>query len=298
MRMQDVLAAVPGLEKRFVHYLESQGYIRPKKLQKARIARRDYTPEDLRRIRTIWTYYRRGISVQRAYELATRSDVDGAYVFSPAPLRRWPELLRVARASEHVVEVAAVYGETADAVVRMRVPHESDLYAVLDALFEARLISGLPQVYRHAAGATWRAVPGSAKREHASSARAWKERGMRAWVLIKVPAKQIGGLVDELRSYPGVVEASAIYGETDVIAKVEVPDQDALDDLVLNRIQSIEAVESTRTFIAVGSMQWQREREAGTPAEPDRHQDHTPLPQESPSSVEPAASGSPLSSTG
>src|SRR5581483_12403438 len=153
MRMQDVLAAVPGLEKRFVHYLESQGYIRPRKLQKARIARRDYTPEDLRRIRTIWTYYRRGIAIQRAYELATRADVDGAYVFSPAPLRRWPELLQVAQASEHVIEVAAVYGETADVVVRLRVPHDSDLYAVLDALFEARLISGLPQVYRHAARA-------------------------------------------------------------------------------------------------------------------------------------------------
>ena len=82
---------------------------------------------------------------------------------------------------------------------------------------------------------------------------------MKAWVLIKVPAKQIGGLVDELRSYPGVVEASAIYGETDVIAKVEVPDQDALDELVLHRIQGIEAVESTRTFIAAGGMQWQRD---------------------------------------
>jgi DNA-binding Lrp family transcriptional regulator len=76
---------------------------------------------------------------------------------------------------------------------------------------------------------------------------------------MKVPAKQIGGLVDELRSYPGVVEASAIYGETDVIAKIEVPDQDALDELVLHRIQSIEAVESTRTFIAAGGMQWQRD---------------------------------------
>ena len=82
---------------------------------------------------------------------------------------------------------------------------------------------------------------------------------MRAWVLIKVPAKQIGGLVEELRSYPGVMEASGIYGETDVIAKVEVPDQNALDDLVIHRIQSIDAVESTRTFIAVGGMHWLRD---------------------------------------
>ena len=82
---------------------------------------------------------------------------------------------------------------------------------------------------------------------------------MRAWVLIKVPAKQIGGLVDELRSFSGIVEATAVYGETDVIAKVEVPDQPALDDLVMQRIQTMPNVESTRTFIAVGGMHWERD---------------------------------------
>ena len=39
-RLQDVLAAVPGVEKRFVHYLEVLGYNRPTKLMMARIARR------------------------------------------------------------------------------------------------------------------------------------------------------------------------------------------------------------------------------------------------------------------
>ena len=78
-----------------------------------------------------------------------------------------------------------------------------------------------------------------------------EEPAMRAWVLIKVPAKQIGALIEELRSYRGIVEAAGIYGETDVIAKLEVPDQDALDELVVQRIQSIDAVESTRTFIAI-----------------------------------------------
>ena len=81
---------------------------------------------------------------------------------------------------------------------------------------------------------------------------------MRAWVLIKVPAKQIGALIEELRGYPGIVEAAGIYGETDVIAKLEVTGQDALDELVVQRIQSIDTVESTRTFIAIGSMHWER----------------------------------------
>jgi DNA-binding Lrp family transcriptional regulator len=188
MRLQEVLNRVEGLEKRFVYYLESQGYIHPQKLQKARIARRDYSPADLERIRGIWHYYERGISVQRAYELVTRAAADGAYVFFPVPPRRWEDALALLRESDHVVEAEE----------------------------------------------------------------------MRAWVLIKVPAKRIGPLIEELREYPGIVEAAGIYGETDVIAKLEVPDQDALDELVVQRIQSIEAVESTRTFIAIGRMHWER----------------------------------------
>ena len=250
MRLQDVLAAVPGLEKRFVHYLEGQGYIRPAKLQKARIARRDYSEGDLERIRAIWRYYQRGISIQRAWELVARPGADGAYVFFPVSAGRWGDAVQLLRGHDNVVEASAVYGETADVIAHLRAPHESDVYEVLDALFEASIISGLPQVLRHAAEAVWtgRSDPnGDAEVEV-----------VRAWVLIKVPAKQLDGLVEELRKFPGIVEASAIYGETDVIAKIEVGDSAALDELVVHKIQSIEVVESTRTFIGIGGLHWTR----------------------------------------
>jgi DNA-binding Lrp family transcriptional regulator len=249
MRLQDVLAAVPGVEKRFVHYLESQGYIHPRKLQKVRIARRDYSPEDLARVRGIWRYYQRGMSVQRAFELVSRPPSEGAYVLFPVPARRRQEALDLLRQDELVMEAGIVYGESADVLARLQAHHESDVHAVLDRLFNAEIVAGIPQVHRYVA--VHRGPAGAGERSQG--------KRMKAWVLMKVPAKQIGGLVDELRSYPGVVEASAIYGETDVIAKIEVPDQDALDELVLHRIQSIEAVESTRTFIAAGGMQWQRD---------------------------------------
>ena len=250
MRLQDVLAAVPGLEKRFVHYLEGQGYIRPAKLQKARIARRDYSPADLERIRAIWRYYQRGISIQRAWELVARPGADGAYVFFPVPAGRWGDAVSLLRNHDNVIEASAVYGETADVVAHLRAPHESDVYGVLDALFEASIISGLPQVLRHAAESVWR-DPAGANAEREGEV-------VRAWVLIKVPAKQLDGLVEELRKFPGIVEASAIYGETDVIAKIEVPDSAALDELVVHKIQGIEVVESTRTFIAIGGLHWIR----------------------------------------
>jgi DNA-binding Lrp family transcriptional regulator len=268
MRLQEVLNRVEGLEKRFVYYLESQGYIHPQKLQKARIARRDYSPADLERIRGIWHYYERGISVQRAYELVTRAAADGAYVFFPVPPRRWEDALALLRESDHVVEAAALYGESADFIARIRAPHESDVHNVLEQLFEAGVVAGTPQVLRFRAESHWerraRGTPAGARAEAeaeaAGAGQAGAEEGqeMRAWVLIKVPAKRIGPLIEELREYPGIVEAAGIYGETDVIAKLEVPDQDALDELVVQRIQSIEAVESTRTFIAIGRMHWER----------------------------------------
>jgi DNA-binding Lrp family transcriptional regulator len=252
MRLQDILSRVPGLEKRFVHYLESQGYIRPAKIQKARIARRDYSPADFERVRAIWRYHQRGISVQRAYELLTRGAAEGAYALIPTAAGRWRDAIDLLAETDQVVETAAVYGESATVIAKLRAPHDSDVHHVLDRLFEARIIEGQPRVFRFGAGAP----SFTGRYENARP----QEDGMKAWVLIKVPAKQIGGLVDELRSYPGVVEAAAIYGETDVIAKIEVPDQAALDQLVLERIQAIEAVESTRTFIAIGGLQWQRQQ--------------------------------------
>ena len=85
MRLQAVLNQIEGLEKRFVYYLESQGYIQPQKLQKTRIARRDYSVADLERIRGIWHYYQRGISVQRAYELVTREACGRGLRLLPCP---------------------------------------------------------------------------------------------------------------------------------------------------------------------------------------------------------------------
>ena len=56
-----------------------------------------------------------------------------------------------------------------------------------------------------------------------------------------------------------IVEASTVYGETDVICRVQVPDQPRLDQLVMRDLHAIPAVESTRTFIVVHDMHWRRE---------------------------------------
>ena len=88
--------------------------------------------------------------------------------------------------------------------------------------------------------------------------------GLRAYILIKVPAKQIDGIVEELKQFAGVIETSVIYGETDIVAHVLVDHQGDLDDLIMNKIQTLPAVESTRTFIAVGGTYWRREESGST----------------------------------
>ena len=81
---------------------------------------------------------------------------------------------------------------------------------------------------------------------------------MQAYVLVRASAKSIESVLEELRKLDGVVEASVVYGESDVICRIDVPDQPKLDQLVMRDLHAIPAVESTRTFIVVGSMHWRR----------------------------------------
>lgn len=74
-----------------------------------------------------------------------------------------------------------------------------------------------------------------------------------AFVLITVPANRSGEVVDRLLDEYSefVVEAAAVYGEADVIAKVETPSVDQLHQLVMGKIQNLPGVRVTRTFIII-----------------------------------------------
>ena len=82
---------------------------------------------------------------------------------------------------------------------------------------------------------------------------------MQAFVLLKTPAKHVEAVLADLQTIPAIVEASVIYGETDIIARVDVAGQDELDALVFHRLHPMEMVESTRTFIVVRELSWRRE---------------------------------------
>ncbi len=254
LRLADLLRQVPGVPKRFVYYLEAQGVIRPGLVPKQRIARREYTDEDVQRVKRIWEYYRRGYSLQAARDLADGGSRTVAYALLQVPPRRWADALEVLRAAHQVQEAAVVYGQSVDLVARLEVALEEEVFQVLDRAFDRGDVAGPPTILK-VAGRTIYHLPSSRRPPHAIC-----EGGrMLAYVLIKVPAKHADTVLEQLRAFQGITEASVVYGETDIIARVEVPSQAELDHLVVRSIQDLPMVESTRTFIAIGGMHWRRE---------------------------------------
>ena len=249
MRLGELLRRVPGVEKRFVHYLESQGYIRPTRVRKQRIDRREYSEDDLQLVRRMWAYYQRGLSPQAAFERASNGHRSEAIALLAAPGARWDAVLGVVQAAEAVVEATGIYGDATNLLLRLVAVDDLDLYRALAEVIAQLGLPGAPRLLR---------LDPAFERRQLDRADGSGPVGMMAYVLIKVPHTLIASVLERLRDLEGVTEATATYGETDIIAKIEVPSQAELDDLVMHRIQGIEAVESTRTFIAVGGMHWRR----------------------------------------
>jgi DNA-binding Lrp family transcriptional regulator len=77
------------------------------------------------------------------------------------------------------------------------------------------------------------------------------KRTIRAYVLIHTRAGRSKAIAHELTQLPGVVSAQACWGVPDVIAYAEVETQPELDDLVMEKIQTIDGIERTDTHIVL-----------------------------------------------
>jgi DNA-binding Lrp family transcriptional regulator len=71
----------------------------------------------------------------------------------------------------------------------------------------------------------------------------------RAYVLIHVHPGQTSQVVRALGEIKQIKTIDPCWGKPDIIAVVEVPDQDALTQLVLSRIHAIEGVAQTDTHL-------------------------------------------------
>ena len=248
MELKQVLEEVPGLTRRFIYYLEARGYIQPTKIRKQRIARRDYSKQDLTVIREVWRYYNRGYALQTAYVLATETDRTFMYLGVRAPLQGSGEVLRRLKEHLQVVEASAVYGAGPDLILKTDTPDQSEVYHTLVPILAEMGIAGLPDIY----------VAGQRFVREAGPRKAGERIGMMAYVLMVVPGKDVSEVMEQLKSFEEVKEASTVYGESDVIARVETADQEELDALVMETFHEIPAVESTRTFVVIQNLHWSR----------------------------------------
>jgi len=248
MELKDVLEQVPGLPRRLVYYLEARGYIQPDKVRKQRIARRDYSQRDLSTIQEVWRYYQRGYALQMAYQLATATQRAVTYLGVPVPVGGVVGVVGRLRECPQVVEVSAVHGAGVDLLIKTDTPDATEVYHTVVPLLVEMGITGLPRILFARERFLRRGAQSLAETRGA----------MLAYVLMRVPGKNVEEVMEQLKAIEAVREASTVYGETDIIARVETADQQELDALVMRRLHGIPAVESTRTFLVIQHLHWAR----------------------------------------
>lgn len=71
------------------------------------------------------------------------------------------------------------------------------------------------------------------------------------YVLISVAPSQIKRIFKELSSIPEINELNALFGEYDIIAKIDVTNVEQLTKIVIKKIRTIEGIVDTRTLRGV-----------------------------------------------
>jgi len=72
-----------------------------------------------------------------------------------------------------------------------------------------------------------------------------------AYVLISTVPRASYDVKERLVGMSGVKEAHVVFGQYDVIAKIEVPDSESLGAVVFNGIRSMDEVISTTTLTVI-----------------------------------------------
>jgi DNA-binding Lrp family transcriptional regulator len=72
-----------------------------------------------------------------------------------------------------------------------------------------------------------------------------------AYVLIKVNTSDVDRLLDDISSIENIQDAHIVAGDVDVIAKIEVESPEDVKGIVADRIQSLDGIENTETYISM-----------------------------------------------
>jgi DNA-binding Lrp family transcriptional regulator len=83
-----------------------------------------------------------------------------------------------------------------------------------------------------------------------SNGTAEKDRSAIGFVLINVAPAHEYNVHDKLAKVPEIVELHSLFGEYDLIAKIEAKNFEHLGHIIVTKIRSIEGVIDTRTLTA------------------------------------------------
>jgi DNA-binding Lrp family transcriptional regulator len=70
-----------------------------------------------------------------------------------------------------------------------------------------------------------------------------------AYVLITTATGKETAVLEGLRKLPQLSEVSQLFGQYDMIARIEASDYDVITDLVTSKIRTIPGITSTKTMI-------------------------------------------------
>ena len=70
MTTGEVLNRIQNLTKDLLYYWEARGYIQPRKYQRGRVDKRDYSEKDCQVIAMMFKYYEKGFPPKRCYQKA------------------------------------------------------------------------------------------------------------------------------------------------------------------------------------------------------------------------------------
>lgn len=74
---------------------------------------------------------------------------------------------------------------------------------------------------------------------------------MKAFVLVNVKAGKSAAVMDVLKRIEAIEIVYACWGRPDIIALVDVKNERALSNLVMDKIQPVAGIESTDTHIVI-----------------------------------------------
>lgn len=72
-----------------------------------------------------------------------------------------------------------------------------------------------------------------------------------AYILVSVEAGSAKRILEDVRALDGVVQAHACWGQPDIFAFCDVPDDHHLADVVLGTIHTMPGVRTTETHLVV-----------------------------------------------